>query len=231
MYVPAAVLMLRPVVPIITISAIITIVAIIPIAEAIVLLAIATERTVAPLLPVSIPIVVVWPLVPVVLPVILPIILAVILPAIAPSVLPVILPPVVAIRRTLLLRLPVALSITGLRLPSLHLVWLLPLRSTRLWTAAEVVAALTGSLLVDTVFGQIESIRSRHPARLPVLRLFARRLKLFTIGHDDAVVVLGMLQIILCQHPITGRLRIARQRQIFLGNMRRCPANFNIRPV
>jgi hypothetical protein len=44
--------------------------------------------------------------------------------------------------------------------------------------------------------------------------------RLLAERHDDAVIVFCVLQIILSQHGITGRLRIARQRHIFLGDVR-----------
>jgi hypothetical protein len=60
------------------------------------------------------------------------------------------------------------------------------------------------------------------------LALLGRRLELFPVGHDDAVVVLGVLEIILCQHPVTRRLGVACQGKVFLRNMRRCAAHFHV---
>lgn len=54
---------------------------------------------------------------------------------------------------------------------------------------------------------------------------------LLTVGHDDAIIVLGMLEIILRQHRVTGRLGIARQRHIFLGDVGGCTAQFHIGTV
>jgi len=59
----------------------------------------------------------------------------------------------------------------------------------------------------------------------------ALRLQLLAIGHDDAAVVLGVLQIILRQHRIAGGLRIASERQIFLGDVRRGTPDLHIRAV
>src|SRR5262249_34183428 len=56
-------------------------------------------------------------------------------------------------------------------------------------------------------------------------------LQLVAIGHDDAAVVLGVLQIVLRQHRIAGGLGVARQRKIFLGNMRRRAADLHIRTI
>ena len=65
--------------------------------------------------------------------------------------------------------------------------------------------------------------RCRWPCR--------RLLQLLAIGHDDAGVVLGVLQIVLCQHRVAGRLRVARERQIFLGDMCRRAPDFHIRAI
>jgi hypothetical protein len=62
-------------------------------------------------------------------------------------------------------------------------------------------------------------------------RRVTRLLQLLAIRHDDAIVMLGVLEIILSQHRIAGRLRVARECQIFLGNMRRRAANFYVRAV
>jgi hypothetical protein len=48
---------------------------------------------------------------------------------------------------------------------------------------------------------------------------FVRLIELVAVGHDDAVVMLGVLQIVLSQHRVSRRLGIARQRQVFLRNV------------
>ncbi len=48
-------------------------------------------------------------------------------------------------------------------------------------------------------------------------------------AHDDAVVVLGVLHVILRQHGIAGRQRITRQRHVFFSDMRRRAAELHIR--
>ena len=59
----------------------------------------------------------------------------------------------------------------------------------------------------------------------------ARLRQLLAIGHDDAHVMLGVLQIVLCKHRIAGRLRIAGERKILLRDMRRRAPDFHIRSV
>jgi hypothetical protein len=51
---------------------------------------------------------------------------------------------------------------------------------------------------------------------------------LFTVGHDDAIVMLGVLQIILGQNRIARRLSIARKRHVFFGNVGGCAAQLHI---
>src|SRR5207342_2466235 len=49
--------------------------------------------------------------------------------------------------------------------------------------------------------------------------------------HDDAVVVFGMLEIALRRDHVAGRESIAGERHVFLGDMRRGSANFDVRAV
>ncbi len=57
------------------------------------------------------------------------------------------------------------------------------------------------------------------PGLAEALRLLGRStgLLLLAIGHDDAVIVLGVLQIVLRQHGIAGRGSIAGERHVFFG--------------
>jgi hypothetical protein len=58
---------------------------------------------------------------------------------------------------------------------------------------------------------------------------FARVLHLLlAVRHDDAIVVLSVLQIVLSQYRITRRLGIARKRQVLLGDVRRRATNLNV---
>ena len=63
------------------------------------------------------------------------------------------------------------------------------------------------------------------------LHAVARLLQLLAIGHDDAAVVLGVLQIVLGQHRVARGLRVARERQILLGDMRRRAPDFHVRTI
>jgi len=49
--------------------------------------------------------------------------------------------------------------------------------------------------------------------------------------HDDAVIMLGVLQIVFCHHPVAGTLRVARQRGVFFRNLLGRAANFYIRAI
>jgi hypothetical protein len=109
----------------------------------------------------------------------------------------------------LMLRLAVMLGHGRLRKAVVHHV-----------VAAIVVAAEVVALARDT---DVLAVAIGHVAAL--------RLQLLAIGHDDAAVVLGVLQIILRQHRIAGGLRIASERQIFLGDVRRGTPDLHIRAV
>jgi hypothetical protein len=79
---------------------------------------------------------------------------------------------------------------------------------------AEVVA-------VATLAGHVDALAV-------AVHIAALLLQLVAIGHDDAVVVLGVLQVIFGEHRVAGRLRVASERQIFLGNMRRSAPDFHV---
>jgi hypothetical protein len=54
---------------------------------------------------------------------------------------------------------------------------------------------------------------------------------LLPVSHDDAVVVLCVLEIILRQHGIASRLSVPGQRHVFLGNMSGRAAQLHIGTV
>jgi len=59
-------------------------------------------------------------------------------------------------------------------------------------------------------------LAARHTAVHPIAAL---RDLLIADGHDDAVVVLGMLQVVLGQHWVARCRRIAGERHVFLGDV------------
>ncbi len=85
-------------------------------------------------------------------------------------------------------------------------------RAERVMRDACVKASLT---LIENVHVD------EHAALIEHLRL---------CGGDDAVVVLGVLEIILREDGIAGRKRIARERDVLLGDMRRRATDFDVRP-
>src|SRR5215471_6595130 len=54
-------------------------------------------------------------------------------------------------------------------------------------------------------------------------------LKLAALRHQDPIIVLGMLEIVLLHDPIAGRSRVARKLQVFLIHMGRRAANLDVR--
>jgi hypothetical protein len=94
-------------------------------------------------------------------------------------------------------------------------------RRTWLRTAAEVILTAIAELVVASLV----TVHAIAPRGLPLL---TRCLELLAIGHDDAVVVLSVLQIVLCEDTVAGRLRVARQLQILFCDVRWRSAHLNI---
>jgi hypothetical protein len=93
--------------------------------------------------------------------------------------------------------------------------------------AAEIIAlAIAFAALIVAFEARAEAGAVGGVARLPAMRaeLLLRR-------HDDAVVMLGVLKITLRADEIARRHRIARERSIFLGDMRCRAADFYVRAV
>jgi hypothetical protein len=63
------------------------------------------------------------------------------------------------------------------------------------------------------------------------LKIGLRLAKLFLSGGDQAEIMLGVLIIIFRSDRVAGALRVARELKVFLGDMRRGPANFYVLPV
>src|SRR5262245_60519163 len=98
-------------------------------------------------------------------------------------------------------------------------------------TLAHLVAAGLGALVVAFVSAFV-------PARLAIaavgpLALMAAMLRahLRLRGHDDAIVVLGVLEIALGRNHVAGRERIAGERHVFLGDMRRRAPDLHVGAV
>jgi hypothetical protein len=85
-------------------------------------------------------------------------------------------------------------------------------------------------VVATIIVAEVVALASR-PLTVAVGHVAALLLQLLAIGHDDAAVVLGVLQIVLGEHRIAGRLRIASERQIFFGNMCRGATDLHIRAV
>ena len=82
-----------------------------------------------------------------------------------------------------------------------------------------------------TFFAEIICVRRLEAVLLRMtaaIREFAALLHLLAVSHDDAIVMLGVLQIVFSKNRIASRQRISGERHIFLGNMRRSAAYFRI---
>jgi len=97
----------------------------------------------------------------------------------------------------------------------------------RLLTTRDCVALY----LVNIVIQEIIRIQQVAVAAGAVHALAGLLSCLLTIGHNDPIVVLGVLQIILGQYWITGSKRITRQGHVLLSNVRRRTPDFNVRTV
>ena len=107
--------------------------------------------------------------------------------------------------------------------------------ATGVASAAGASADVTATALTDIVL--IAFVAILVPAR-PVAAIAAfaglaamLRTELRLGRHDDAVIVLGVLEIALGRDQVAGGERVASELHVFLGNMRRGPANFHVGSV
>lgn len=119
------------------------------------------------------------------------------------------------------------------------------LRGLRRWTVVEVALpargwtadiALSAEIVAAVLVAELIAVASvRRSERVRTGGSVAERISaalaelLLAIRHDDAVVVLGVLEIVLSQHPVSRRQRVARQRDIFFGDVRWRTAQLYIR--
>jgi hypothetical protein len=108
-------------------------------------------------------------------------------------------------------------------------VTLAPIAPAKLVTAAIASLAL-GAAVIELVAVDIP-VRPEPAAIGALARLAPRGTELRLCRHDDAVIVLGMLQIALPCDQIAGGQRIACERGVFLCNMRRGTADFHVGPI
>lgn len=116
-----------------------------------------------------------------------------------------------------------------LRLVVLRLMVMLFARVIRLWLArGEWLAANMWLLAVAVV---VALIGSAHLTGRLLLIIGLTLPELFLRCSNNAEIVLGVLVVIFRRNRIAGALRIARQLQIFLGDVGRRPANFYVRSI
>lgn len=99
---------------------------------------------------------------------------------------------------------------------------------TKLRLCAELVTVLVAEVLAIRTLGPGKRMRPRGTVAHGVNAALLRHL--LAITENDAVVVLSVLKIILCQHGIARRQRVTRQGYVLLGDVRGRAANFHIRP-
>ena len=200
---------IRPVVAVIAVAEPVTGLLAVPLAIS---LAVAAERTVAAWLAIT--------------AVGVTVIIAIPLIAAGLAILAVVLMPVLTIGLALLLRWAIVVwLLTGDRLLRAHRTCGARLRAT-----AEIVLAAVTIFVFTHLAGQLKTVGPGHAPLGQGLGL-AGGLELLAVGHDYAAVVLGVLEIILSQNAIAGRLRVTCERQVFLRNMGGGAANFHIGSV
>jgi hypothetical protein len=123
----------------------------------------------------------------------------------------------------------VAIGVVSRMADLLPLMGLVMLRHGRLRKA--VVQHVVAAIVVAEVIALATLTGDADALAVAIGHVATLRLQLLAIGHYDAAVVLGMLQVILGEHRVAGRLRVAGERQIFLGDMRRGAADLHIRAV
>lgn len=183
----------------------------------------ALAEILAPLAPVAVPITeMVVPPLTIVIPMTTLAVLAV-LAAILVTELTAVLPLV-----ALVLRLLLTLAAFAKRRRLLHArLRLVGPHHVRLVAAGEVVALLA-EIVVGSVLELRHTVPLAHPTRSGVAALADL---LIAKCQYDPVVMLGVLQVILRKHFITGRFGIAGERDVLLGNMSRSTPNLNIGAV
>jgi hypothetical protein len=123
----------------------------------------------------------------------------------------------------------VAIGVVSRMADLLPLMGLVMLQHGRLCEA--VIQHVIAAIVVAEVIALAALTRPAQALAVAVRHIAALLLELLAIGHDDAAVVLGMLQVVLGEHRVAGRLRVASERQIFFGDMRRGAADLHIRTV
>lgn len=141
---------------------------------------------------------------------------------------------IVAVIETLIAivpRLAIFVAVRMIEIARLLRIWLLLSTFRRrllLRLDAELVALVLPELVAFAPFG---TGKSMGPGSAIAERIETALLRhLLAIAEDDAIIMLSVLQIIFCENRIAGRKRVARQRNILLGNMRGRAADFHIRP-
>lgn len=97
---------------------------------------------------------------------------------------------------------------------------------------SALAAGIIAIILAKTVTG-FQRVTGHH---LPIARRHAARIAalgdlLLAVGQNDAIIVLSVLQIILCEYGVARRLSIARQSHVLLGYVGRGAAQFDVRPI
>ncbi len=99
----------------------------------------------------------------------------------------------------------------------------------RLVALCQIVGRIVCALVVAELLGIAILALRAHLRPVSAIRTVARLLHLLlAVGHNDAIVMLGMLEIVLGKNRVTRQLRVARQRQVLLRDEIGCAPHFDV---
>jgi hypothetical protein len=154
-----------------------------------------------------------------------PAILATVVPAIWPAIWPAIIAVMPVVVVMAIAAIPEALLVVATAVP-------LETRIVHARLRVVIVLAhrLHRRLQIAFITVVVAELIARLQATAAIHAIAPRSHMLVAEGHDDAVIMLGVLEIILGHHAVSGRTGITRELQIFLIDMGRGAANFDVGP-
>src|SRR5262245_20755097 len=96
---------------------------------------------------------------------------------------------------------------------------------------ATLVEQILTIILGKLVAGLGEGVRPAQALLAVAAVALGRSMHLLAVSHDDPAIVLRVLKVILGKHRVARGLGVARQRDVFLGDMGGRTANLHVRPV
>jgi hypothetical protein len=148
-------------------------------------------------------------------------------PAILATVVAAIWPPIVAVMPVVVvvpIAIPETLLVVAAPVPLEALVV-----HARLRLMIVLAHRLHRRLEIAFITVVVAELIARLQATAAIHAIATRSHVLVAEGHDDAVIMLGVLEIILGQHGVSRRGRVARERHVLFSDVRWRPAEFDVR--